>query len=155
MIIRNVTEQLSDNSKEPPFCTIHNFKSYDSSVIQNHNRFPVFQISHSDSPFLSFNFSNLSLFKFLNCLIQFLSSLIYTYFPGSFIQFLNSHSVLQLQYLTQFFTTLKSVTLYKCTWVPTLPSLCDLAHVGVLCTFSNTSAAAAAGFARSSQLSSS
>ncbi len=121
---------------------MHNFKSYDSSVIQNHNRFPVFQVSHSDSSFLSFNFLNLSLLKFLNFLIQFLSSLIYTFPALSFSFSILSHSVLQP---TQFFTTLiqflKSVTLYKCTvhGVPTLPSLCDFAHVGVLCKFINTS----------------
>jgi hypothetical protein len=36
-----------------------------------------------------------------------------------------------------------------------LPSLCDFSHVGVLCTFINISAAATAGYASSSQLSSS
>jgi hypothetical protein len=36
-----------------------------------------------------------------------------------------------------------------------LPSLCDFVHVGFLCTFSKISAAAAVGFARSSQLNSS
>ncbi len=41
-----------------------------------------------------------------------------------------------------------------CTWSAG-PCLPDFAHVGVLCTFSNKSAAVAAGFARSSQLSSS
>ncbi len=121
MIIRNVTEQLSDNSKEPssPFCTIHNFKSYDSSVIQNHNRFTVFQISQFlNFSIVSFSFSNLSLFKFLNCLIQFLSSLIYTFPALSFtfsIYFILFYNSLSLSPLSFSFSNLSySVTQINC-----------------------------------------
>jgi hypothetical protein len=91
LIIRNVTEQLSDNSKEPssPFCTMHNFKSYDS-LARSYRTIIDSQFFKSLIQILHFSHSISQISYYLNfSIVSFSFSIVWFSFSFSLIQFLS------------------------------------------------------------------